>query len=275
MFRWVVGLRISAASLFILLSFFSIGSIAQDGASVPNVFNHTEALKKSQQVIGTTLSDYTFTGVNGLPVHLDHFQNKPLIISLVYTSCYHICQMTTQHLKKMVEIANESLGADKFNVITIGFDAMIDTPKMMDEYAKSRGIGLENWYFLSADINSAEKLIEELGFTYVRTSNGFDHTLQATLIDQSGKIYTQVYGESFDAPLLMEPLKELVYKRPKNKGIITNIGDRVRFFCTVYDPASGGYHFDYSLFVGMFIGFMIIAIGVYFLVKEYYITPRM
>nr|MBC8519478.1 SCO family protein [Candidatus Thiopontia autotrophica] len=52
------------------------------------------------------------------------------------------------------------------------------------------------------------------------------------------------------------------------------IGDRVRFFCTVYDPASGGYRFDYSIFVSMFIGFMIIAIGVYFLIKEFVINKR-
>ena len=252
----------------------SWSALAEETAEPSTVFNHSQALDKSQQALGNTLSGYTFTDINGMPVHLEAFFDKPLIINLVYTSCYHICQMTTQHLKKMVEIANESLGADKFNVITVGFDAMIDTPEMMRDYAQSRSIKLENWHFLSGDMDTVGRLTEAVGFTYVRTSNGFDHTLQATMVDQKGKIYTQVYGESYDAPLLMEPLKELVYKRPTNKGIITNIGDRVRFFCTVYDPASGGYHFDYSLFVGMFIGFMIIAFGAYFLFKEYVINAK-
>jgi len=273
----MISMKNRATALFLSLLFFSLsaGSAVQSETDVnAAVFNHKSALDKSSSVIGNELSSYTFTSIDGLPVQMDSYRGKPLIISLVYTSCYQICQMTTQHLKKMVEMANESLGVDKFNVVTIGFDAMIDTPEMMREYARSRSIEMDNWSFLSTDVDTINKLIEELGFTYVRTSSGFDHVLQATVVDQEGKIYTQVYGESYDAPLIMEPLKELVYKRPTNRGIITNVENQVRFFCTVYDPATGAYRFDYSFFVGMFIGFMIIASTAYFLIKEFYINPR-
>ena len=33
------------------------------------------------------------------------FNGKPLVLSLLYTSCYHICPMTTRHLSKVVEKA--------------------------------------------------------------------------------------------------------------------------------------------------------------------------
>ncbi len=258
----------------LFLCFPALSAVQDQDSKDIATFGHRSALDKSGGVIGNTISSYTFTDTNGMPVHMDSFRGKPLIISLVYTSCYQICQMTTQHLKKMVEMANESLGVDKFNVVTIGFDAMVDTPEMMSDYARSRGINIDNWSFLSTDIATANRLVEELGFTYVRTSSGFDHVLQATVIDQKGKIYTQVYGESYDAPLFMEPLKELVYKRPTNRGIIANIENQVRFFCTVYDPTTGAYRFDYSFFVGMFIGFIIISSTFFFLIKEFYINPR-
>ncbi len=278
MCKWLLkSLRLSTVSIFLLLGVSQISSAVDVDVDVDReetVFDQASALEKSRGAVGNILSGYTFTDINGMPVHLESFRNKPLIVSLVYTSCYHICQMTTEHLRKMVEIANESLGSDKFNVITLGFDTMIDSPEMMEDYAKLRSIDLDNWYFLSGDADSVGRFIDDVGFTYVKTTKGFDHILQATIIDQEGKIYTQVYGESYDAPLFMEPLKELVYKRPTNRGIVANIEDRVRFFCTVYDPASGGYRFDYSIFIGMFIGFMIIAIGVYFLIKEFLISQR-
>jgi large-conductance mechanosensitive channel len=42
----------------------------------------------------------------------------------------------------------------------------------------------------------------------------------------------------------------------------------VKLFCTTYDPANDRYRLDYSLFIGMFIGFLIIASGVFYLVRE-------
>ncbi len=274
MLRWLHNSRrIAAATLLNLALGLAIPSAAQEEqGAVP--FDHQEALEKSRAAVGNQLSGYTLTNTDGMPFHLESLRDKPLIINLVYTSCYHICQMTTQNLKKMVEIANDSLGPDKFNVVTIGFDTRIDSPEMMAEYARSRSIDFENWMFLSGDSDTIGRLVDEVGFSYIPTSKGFEHVLQATMVDQQGVIYTQVYGESYDAPRLMEPLKELVYKRPVNRSIIANIEDRVRFFCTVYDPASGEYRFDYSLFVGMAVGFTIILFILYFLVKEFVVNPR-
>jgi protein SCO1/2 len=43
---------------------------------------------------------------------------------------------------------------------------------------------------------------------------------------------------------------------------LSGLLDRIRLFCTVYDPASDRYHFDYSLFIQMAIGLAaILAVG--------------
>ena len=96
------------------------------------------------------------------------------------------------------------------------------------------------------------------------------HVVQATIIDADGVIYRQVYGEVFNTPLLVEPLKELILGRPQpNQTLISDLINKVRFFCTNYDPASDSYHFDYSLFIGMLIGGIIIILIITFLVREY------
>ena len=44
--------------------------------------------------------------------------------------------------------------------------------------------------------------------------------------------------------------------------------DKVRFFCTTYDPARDAYIFDYSLFVGLFIGASIMLITLGMIIRE-------
>jgi len=78
-----------------------------------------------------------------------------------------------------------------------------------------------------------------------------------------------VYGEVFETPLLVEPLKDLVLGRPKpGQTLLEELVDKVRFFCTAYDPSRDGYHFDYSLFVGLAIGAFIILSGLIFVLNE-------
>ena len=64
----------------------------------------------------------------------------------------------------------------------------------------------------------------------------------------------QVYGDAFDAPRLVEPLKAVVWGRDPRKSALANWVDGVRLFCTTYDPAVGRYRFDYSIFIGGIIG---------------------
>jgi protein SCO1/2 len=61
--------------------------------------------------------------------------------------------------------------------------------------------------------------------------------------------------------LLVDPLIELVLGRsPANQPLLDNLISKIKLFCTTYDPARDGYYFDYSLFIGMFIGGSIILI---------------
>ena len=116
---------------------------------------------------------------------------------------------------------------------------------------------------MSASPDTVNALSKELGFEFFASPNGFDHIVQATVIDAEGRIYRQVYGEVFDTPLLVEPLKDLVLGRPKpNQTLISELIDKVRFFCTTYDPARDAYHFDYSLFIGIAIGLFVILTGI-------------
>ena len=267
--------------LFIVLSFCLLSSTvpvtdvrAQPKGSIQK-FQYKKALQESQNAIGNRLSNFQLLNASGKGLKLQELHGKPLVLSLIYTSCYQICPMTTRHLASVVEKAREALGKDNFSVAILGFDSQFDTPQAMKHFAKKQGIDNADWYLLSADDKTIAALTRELGFLFFTSPNGFDHVVQATVIDAEGVVYRQVYGEVFETPLLVEPLKELVLGRPQpNQPLLAELINKVRFFCTNYDPASDSYHFDYSLFIGMFIGAVIIIFVIIFIVREYYRGKR-
>ena len=232
-------------------------------------FQYKKALQQSQDAIGNVLSNHPLTDHRGHTLSLNDLRGKPLVLSLIYTSCYQICPMTSRHLAKVVDKARQALGEDSFNVAVLGFDAYNDSPQAMIHFARKQGIDDRGWHLLSASPDTVSALTKELGFEFFASPNGFDHITQASVIDAEGRIYRQVYGEVFDTPLLVEPLKELVLGQPRpDQTLLSELINKVRFFCTTYDPARDAYHFDYSLFIGMAVGAFIILSGIIFLVRE-------
>lgn len=230
-----------------------------DAAGTTPAFDYDQALAVSQGALGNQLGNYRFIDADGSVVTLAQLRGKPLVLSMIFTSCYQICPMTTRHLSKIVQKARDALGDDSFNVAIIGFDTAVDTPDAMRFFAAKQGISNKGWRLLSTDAQTVAALSKDLGFQFYSSSNGFDHLIQATVIDAEGKVYRQVYGQVFDTPLLVDPLIELVLGRsPPEQPLLASLFDKIKLFCTTYDPVRDGYYFDYSLFLGMLIGGTII-----------------
>ena len=233
-------------------------------------FDYDVALKVSQGVIGQPLGEYSFINAQRQSLSIKDFRGKPLVLSMVYTSCYKICPMTTRHLAKVVEKARDALGKDNFSVAVVGFDTSVDTPEAMQYFANKQGIHNKDWHLLTMSKEDAEALSKDTGFIYFPSVNGFDHLIQATIIDAEGKVYRQVYGQVFDTPLLIEPLKELVLGQPQqDQTFLSQLSNKIKLFCTTYDPVRDAYFFDYSLFIGIVIGAMIILLTGIFIVGEW------
>ena len=242
---------------------------AEKSVDVKQEFDYDFALKTSQSAIGKQLANHSFTNAAGKPVTLEDFRGKPLVLSMVYTSCYQICPMTTRHLSTVVEKARDAMGEDSFSVVVIGFDTKVDTPDAMQYFANKQGISDKNWNLLSVSEEDLEALSKDLGFLYYPTSSGYDHLIQATVIDAGGKVYRQVYGQVFDTPLLVDPLLELVLGRPQPaQSLLSVLSNKIKLFCTVYDPRSDGYYVNYSFFVEIFVGITVILGVAYFMRHE-------
>jgi len=204
----------------------------------------------SQSAIDTQPGDYLLTNSRGQPVRLSDYRGKPLLLNFVYTGCFKICPTSSRALHKSVLGMRDRFGSEQFNVVTIGFNLPSDTPTAMREFAARQRIDDPNWDFLSPNSEDVPALAKDYGFAYVATPMGFDHTLQVSIIDASGKLTRQVYGDTFAADALGEPLKQLL-----GGGLIAHsssfgdIFDKLRILCSVYDPVTGEYRTDYSLYL--------------------------
>ena len=232
-------------------------------------YNEQAALEKSQAAIGQTVGHYVFLDGSGKRVSLESMRGKPLLLSLIYTSCYHICPTLTTDLARIVRIARDALGDDSFSVLTVGFDTQNDTPDRMRQFARERGIEINDWHFVSATPETMQQLAGDVGFSYFSTAKGFDHMIQATLIDADGKVYRQIYGMAPEPPALVEPLKEILYGKQVKASPIGGWINNIKLFCTVYDPTTGAYHFDYSPFISVGIGILALGSVAVFIVRAW------
>lgn len=246
--------------------------VAQAAISQP--FDDKAALELSRGAIGQRLGDHVLVTAEGNRISLSAFRGKPLVISLVYTSCHHTCPTMTRQLAAAVEVAREAVGRDSFNVLTVGFDTAVDTPDRMRRFASERGIDDPQWMFAAVDPVTIKAMTRELGFSYFPSPRGFEHLAQTSIIDAEGAVHQQVYGELIHRPALVEPIKQLVWDLEADPASLAGWLKGVKLFCTVYDPTTGRYEFEYSFFIGLFIGVLTLGSVAVFVIRAWRQTNR-
>lgn len=232
------------------------------------------ALAHSRAAVGQQLSDHELIDTQGRGIVLSSFRGKPLLISLIYTSCHHTCPMMTSQLAGAVESARNAVGADSFEVLTVGFDTRFDTPDRLRRFAAERGVADPRWTFAAADAETVKLLTRELGFTWFPSPHGFDHLAQTSVIDADGIVHQQIYGESIHPTAIVEPLKRLVWDLEADPTTLSGWIKGVKLFCTVYDPKTGRYEFEYSFFIALVIGVLALGSGAVFVLRSWRETSR-
>ena len=229
-----------------------------------------DALGASQAAIGRNVGDYTLRDGDGRPVRMSAYRGKPLLVSLVYTGCFQVCPATTKVLARAVGEAQQALSADAFAVVTVGFNAPFDTPEAMREFQKRQGVEVPHWDFLAADAATIAAIARDLGFVYVPTPAGFDHLTQLSILDARGRVTAQLYGDAFELPMLVAPLKALVAGESAPPPLdLAAVIERVRILCTVYDPRAGRYRLNYGLFIEIFAGLSMLGGTAWYLTAEW------
>jgi len=238
-------------------------------AFAAEAFDEKLALKESQAAIGRQIGNYKFIDSNNREVRVADLRGRPLVVNFIYTGCFQICPATTQFLASAVKQAERSLGPGTFRVATIGFNLPVDDPASMRAFARKYGIESPNWLFLTPQADTLEALTRDLGFRYAATAAGFDHLLQVSILDAEGRVYRQVYGDAFEAPLFVGPLLQLAQNAPVAQGSLEGAWEKFKLLCTVYDPAAGRYRVNYVVLIEILVGASVMLGGIGFVLWEW------
>lgn len=267
-------MRRCVEALSALLLTFALAAPA--GAEGVPTLDTRQALMASQAVIGSVPPDFTLLDRQGRPVRLADYRGRPLLVSFIYTGCFTICPTQTRALHEAVRGLDRMLGPRQFNVVSIGFNQPFDSPQALRAFAAQQRIAYPNWEFLSPPRQQVDALTRAFGFSYVETPAGFDHIVGVTVLDGRGRIHGQVYGDRLTAEALGVPLRELILATPTTGTLPTlaELAERVRILCTVYDPDTGEYRYDWKLLLELFGGAMFFGTAGVYLGREWMAQRR-
>ncbi|MGO3181370.1 MAG: SCO family protein [Aequorivita sp.] len=164
---------------------------------------------------------FSFTDQNGKTITNKDYDGKVYVVEFFFTTCPDICPIMTEN---MIKIQNKFLGNPKLAIASFTIDATHDTPEVLKEYAKTKGITKPQWHLLTGDKEKIFKLANEGFNLYVgdapEVEGGFEHSGFFALVDQEGNIRSRkdengnpiVYYDGLDdkgIQMLQEDIKQL------------------------------------------------------------------
>lgn len=141
----------------------------------------------------------------------DLFDGKAVLLSFIYSSCSDVngCPLATAVMYQVKrQIENDPALRGRFQMISLSFDPVFDTPEVMSLYGK--GLGSDNWKFLTtASEQELAPILDAYGQTIIRDLDeqgeprpSLSHILRVFLIDPNKQI-RNIYSVSFLYPELI------------------------------------------------------------------------
>jgi protein SCO1/2 len=227
-----------------------------------------EELKEAgieEQLGGQIDQELRFTDEDGHSVQLKDFysRGKPVLISLVYYSCPHLCNF---HLNGLTDVFKQMkwTTGNQFEAIAVSID-----PKEKPELAKAkkdahmkvygRPEGAKGWHFLTGSEDQIKQLAKQIGFKYYWDQGGgqWAHASAAVVTTPSGKISRYLHGILFDPQTTRLALFEA------SEGKISSVIDSLIMYCFQFDPNQHRYVFIAWNFMRVMAGLAAIGIGVW------------
>ena len=164
--KWIAGL-----ALFVALSMPVVRS--SDGNSLPpNSVYHLQVSVEDQF---------------GEITRLDRYRGKPVLITMFYASCPHVCPMLISTIKLTESRLLAEERAD-LRVLTISIDPERDTPEKLRETLERHSVDSNRWSMTRSQPGDLRSIAGVFGVKYKQLPDGeFNHTTRIILLDRDGR----------------------------------------------------------------------------------------
>lgn len=145
------------------------------------------------------LLDSKWKDQNNKSLQLKDFAGKPVIISMLYTSCTKSCPIIMEYIKDFYNSLSKK-EKENVRVLIISINPEKDTPKVLKTFEKKHKLD-KNFFLLSGNKDTVLEIASLLGIRYVKTDEDYSHTNKILVLNKKGEIIHQNEG-------LTEDLKE-------------------------------------------------------------------
>lgn len=186
--------------------------------------------------------DLPFRDETGRNIQLhDYFNQKPVVLVLVYYGCPMLCDQTQQGVVGTLRMLSFNPGRD-YQVVFVSFDSR-ETPEMA---AQKKELAMQHfrrpetasgWHFLTGSQQSIDALTSAAKFRYTfdTKNNLFVHATGIMLLTPDGRISRYFYGVEYPSRDVRLGLVDA------SAGKIGTPVDRALLFCYQYDPSTARY----------------------------------
>lgn len=225
----------------------------------------------SEKIGGTVPADLTFYDEKGQEIRLGDLRGKPVILTLVYFTCEHICPQLLAGLAAAVPRLSPAAGKD-YRVVSVSFDPA-DTPQIAGNirrnYLKAVGRSLpaDAWRFWTGNRQNIDRLTESVGFRYRRDIHGFNHPVVLIFLTPEGKIsryfsvtkyeYGAAHPISFSSFDLNVALTEAAQGKP-----VTEL-KRALLYCFSHEPPGQSRFYYFIGLIGLLTLLVMTAFFIY------------
>jgi protein SCO1/2 len=149
--------------------------------------------------VGETIPDFALYNQNGAVVTAARFRGRPIMLNFIYTRCpvAAMCPLATTKMMQTQQLARAA-GVKDVEFVSFTLDPDHDTPGVLQEYARQRGIDTTNFSFLTGPEPAIRDLLTQFGVIAEFEGGLLKHTLATLLIDERGRIVHRADGSLWE-----------------------------------------------------------------------------
>lgn len=123
----------------------------------------------------------------GTALALERGRGHPVVISMFYGSCPHVCPLLIASIQRMENDLPERQ-RNNLRVLLVSLDPDRDTVEKLQQVAQRHHADLSRWTFARTDRRAVRRLAAALNIQYRRLPSGeINHSTVITLLDAQGR----------------------------------------------------------------------------------------
>jgi cytochrome oxidase Cu insertion factor (SCO1/SenC/PrrC family) len=167
-----------------------------------------DSVSKSQSVVsaGPYQINATWVKSTGEKIKTNELSGKVRVLAMIYTRCKMTCPIVTSYMRQLErELPTDIKGRVRFTLVS--FDTDSDKANQLSEFMKTYSLSNESWDVIVGEKQGTRQFAQFLEVAYKEKSDGsFDHSGVISILDENGKILTQVQPSELSRTTLAKAL---------------------------------------------------------------------